>query len=911
MRTYFLIVALHCSLFTLSAAAQQLQVTDLKTEYQENPLNINAAAPRLSWKIQSAQRNVMQTTYQVRVGTDSANLSAGKSLVWDSGKTKSETSVFLPYGGTPLQPNTKYFWQVKLKDNLGKESAWSAISSWRTGLFGAANWSAKWITSDLADTVTGPSPMFRKVFAATANVKSATLYITAHGLYQAQINGKRVGSDYLAPGWTSYSTRLLYQSYDVTTLLKNGQNAIGFTLGNGWYAGRIGFDGQRGFYGKQISGLVQLHIEYADGTVKTVNSDDSWKYTTGPIRFSDLYNGEIYDARYEKNGWAMPNYNDAAWKGVKILAAGKETLESSISPLPRKHEEFSVIKVIKTPKGETVLDFGQNLVGWVSFKLSGKAGSTIQLEHGEVLDKAGNFYDANLRTAKAMVKYIFKGSGVESYEPHFTYQGFRYVKVTGNVANLNPASFKAIAVYADMATTGKFTTSNPLLNQLQHNIEWGQKGNFMDVPTDCPQRDERLGWTGDAQVFFRTSAFNMDVAGFFTKWMKDVASDQLPNGSVPFVVPNVLDNNSNGATGWGDVATIIPWGMYVAYGDEQVLARQYPSMRAWVEFMTSKSKDDLWNTGFHFGDWLFYRPADDNDGRSAITDKYLIAQSFYAHSTQLLINAAKVLGNKGDEDKYTLLLERIKKAFLKEYLTPNGRLVSGSQTAYVLALNFDMLPENLRQQAVDHLVANIKSYGTHLTTGFLGTPYLCHVLTRFGRTDIAYELLLQETYPSWLYPVKMGATTIWERWDGIKPDGSFQTTDMNSFNHYAYGAIGDWMYRVMAGLDTDESGPGYKKITIAPKPGGQITHAAAELETLYGLAVSDWKIENGNFKLKVVIPPNTTALITLPGAAKSAVTENGVVLKEVKGFSKVSDKGNDVEINAGSGTYQFEYAVKL
>ena len=475
----------------------------------------------------------------------------------------------------------------------------------------------------------------------------------------------------------------------------------------------------------------------------------------------------------------------------------------------------------------------------------------------------------------------------------------------------NPAAFKAIAVYADMATTGKFSTSNTLLNQLQHNIEWGQKGNFMDVPTDCPQRDERLGWTGDAQVFFRTAAFNMDVAGFFTKWMKDVASDQLPNGSVPFVVPNILNEGSTGSAGWGDVATIIPWNMYVAYGDQQILANQYPSMRAWVEFMTSKSTNDLWNTGFHFGDWLFYRPDDDNDGRSAITDKYLIAQAFYAHSTQLLINAAKVLGNKGDEDKYTALLERIKKAFLKEYLTPNGRLVSGSQTAYVLALNFELLPENLRQQAVDFLVTNIKSYGNHLTTGFLGTPYLCHVLTRFGRTDVAYELLLQETYPSWLYPVKMGATTIWERWDGIKPDGSFQTTGMNSFNHYAYGAIGDWMYRVMAGLDTDESGPGYKKITISPKPGGNITHAAAELETLYGLAVSDWKIENGNFKLKVVIPPNTTALITLPGAAKSAVTENGVILKEVKGFSKVSDKGNDVEINAGSGTYQFEYAVKL
>ncbi|RAJ21035.1 glycoside hydrolase family 78 protein [Pedobacter cryoconitis] len=911
MRNYYIGIAIGCCLLDLSAAAQKLGVTDLRTEYLKNPMGIEAAAPRLSWKMNSAQRNVMQSAYQIRVGTDSAGLLNGQSSVWDSGNQKSDASVFLRYAGKQLKSDTRYYWQVKIKDNQGNESAWSAISSWHTGLLNPDDWSAQWITSSLADTVEGPSPIFRKVFATQGKVKSAVLYISAHGLYEAQINGKRVSQDHLAPGWTSYHKRLLYQSYEVTNLLKDGQNAIGFTLGDGWYRGYLAFDGKRGFYGKHLSGLVQLVVEYTDGTKKIINSDGSWKYSTGPVRFSDLYNGEIYDAKFEKPGWSTVNYKDAGWKNVQIIAPGKEVLESSISPLASKHEQFSVVKVIKTPKGETVLDFGQNVVGWVSFKLSGKAGSFIKLEHGEVLDKAGNFYDANLRKAKQHVKYIFKGTGVESYEPHFTYQGFRYVKLTGNTANINPSAFKAIAVYSDMDPTGTFTSSNPLLNQLQHNIQWGQKGNFMDVPTDCPQRDERLGWTGDAQVFFRTAAFNMDVAGFFTKWMKDVASDQLANGSIPFVVPNVLTQNDAGSTGWGDVATIIPWNMYVAYGDKQVLATQYPSMKGWVDFMTSKSKNDLWNTGFHFGDWLFYHPEDDNDGRAAITDKYLIAQAFYAHSTQLLINTAKVLGKKDDEEKYTALLDHIKKAFLKEYITPSGRLVSGSQTAYVLALNFDMLPEDLRQQAVDFLVKNIESYGNHLTTGFLGTPYLCHVLTRFGRTDVAYQLLLQETYPSWLYPVKMGATTIWERWDGIKPDGSFQTTGMNSFNHYAYGAIGDWMYRVMAGLDTDESEPGYKKIIIAPQPGGKITQAAAKLETLYGLTVSDWKIEGGLFKLKVVIPPNATALIRLPGAANAAVTESGTALKEVKGIVKVANQGNDVQFNAGSGTYQFEYAVKL
>lgn len=910
MKNYYIGIAIGCCLLHLPAAAQKLGVTDLRTEYLKNPMGIEAAAPRLSWKMNSAQRNVMQSAYQIRVGTDSAGLLAGQSSVWDSGTQKSDASVFLRYAGKQLKSDTRYYWQVKIKDNQGNESGWSAISSWHTGLLNPDDWSAQWITSSLADTVEGPSPIFRKVFATAGKVKSAVLYISAHGLYEAQINGKRVSHDHLAPGWTSYHKRLLYQSYEVTNLLKDGQNAIGFTLGDGWYRGYLAFDGKRSFYGKHLSGLVQLVVEYTDGTKKVINSDGSWKYSTGPVRFSDLYNGEIYDAKFEKPGWATVNYNDAGWKNAQIIAPGKEVLESSISPLASKHEQFNVVKVIKTPKGETVLDFGQNVVGWVSFKLSGKAGSFIKLEHGEVLDKAGNFYDANLRKAKQHVKYIFKGNGVESYEPHFTYQGFRYVKLTGNTAHIDPAAFKAIAVYSDMDPTGTFTSSNPLLNQLQHNIQWGQKGNFMDVPTDCPQRDERLGWTGDAQVFFRTAAFNMDVAGFFTKWMKDVASDQLSNGSIPYVVPNVLTQNDAGSTGWGDVATIIPWNMYVAYGDKQVLATQYPSMKAWVDFMTSKSKNELWNTGSHFGDWLFYRPEDDNDGRSAITDKYLIAQAFYAHSTQLLVNTAKVLGKKDEEEKYTELLDRIKKAFVKEYTTPGGRLVSGSQTAYVLALNFDMLPENLRQQAVDFLVKNIESYGNHLTTGFLGTPYLCHVLTRFGRTDVAYRLLLQETYPSWLYPVKMGATTIWERWDGIKPDGSFQTTGMNSFNHYAYGAIGDWMYRVMAGLDTDESEPGYKKIIIAPQPGGKITQAAAKLETLYGLTVSDWKIEGGQFKLKVVIPPNANALIRLPGAADAAVTESGTALKDVKGIVKVSNQGNDLEFNAGSGTYQFEYALK-
>jgi alpha-L-rhamnosidase len=537
--------------------------------------------------------------------------------------------------------------------------------------------------------------------------------------------------------------------------------------------------------------------------------------------------------------------------------------------------------------------------------VNGKKGDKVTISHAEVLDKAGNFYTDNLRSAKQQNTYILKGEGEETYEPHFTFQGFRYIKVDGFPGELKPENVSAVALYSDMPVTGTFTSSHPLLNQLQHNIQWGQKGNFLDVPTDCPQRDERLGWTGDAQVFARTAAFNMNVHPFFSKWLKDVAADQAPNGSVPFVVPTVMDQGAGGSAGWADAATIIPWTMYLAYGDKKVLEEQYPSMKAWVGYMEKNSTADLWNKGFHFGDWLFYRPADDNDGRAAVTDKYLIAQAFFAHSTQLMINTAKVLGKPDDVALYTKLLDRIKAAFLKEYVTPNGRLVSSTQTAYVLALQFDMLPEALRKPAAEKLVQNIRSYGTHLTTGFLGTPYLCHVLSRYGYTDVAYDLLLQETYPSWLYPVKMGATTIWERWDGQKPDSTFQTPGMNSFNHYAYGAIGDWMYRVMAGIDTEEAAPGYKKIVIRPQLTEKLSSAAAELQTYYGKVGSQWQRDNGKLQFNVVIPPNTTATVYIPAKSAEDIREGGRALQASKDIKVKGNEGGYVVAELGSGKYSF------
>lgn len=878
----------------------QVSVKNTLTENLKNPLGLDVT-PRFGWQLVSEKRNIMQTAYEIRVSDAMATLSKGN--VWSSGKVNSDQSLFVVYAGKPLQSGKKYFWQVRVWDNTGKASAWTEAGFWQMGLLNPSDWKAKWIQPGYKeDTINQPSPYFRKTFSTTKKIASATAYITSLGLYEAFINGKRVGDAYLTPGWTSYNKRLQYQLYDVTSLLISGTNAVGVALGSGWYRGFIGFSGQKNFYGKEVALLAQIEIQYTDGTTETIVTDESWKSSTGSIVSSEIYDGETIDARKEKTGWNTTSFNDSAWQGVRIKTSSAPPLIATYNEPIRKKETFKSIKTITTPKGEKVLDFGQNLVGWVQVKIKGNAGDKITLYHAEVLDKEGNFYTENLRPAKQKNEYILNGNGEEFVEPHFTFQGFRYIKIENYKGEINPDNFTAVALYSDMQPTGTFTSSNQLINQLQHNIQWGQRGNFLDVPTDCPQRDERLGWTGDAQAFARTATFNYDVHNFFSKWLKDVEADQI-DGSVPFVVPNVLGKGATGSTGWADAATIIPWTMYLAYGDKRVLEDQFASMKAWVGFMERNSTNYLWNKGFHFGDWLFYRPFDDNDGRSAVTDKYLIAQCFFAHSTELVIKTAKVLGKQEDVAKYSALLKNIKDAFMKEYMTANGRLVSSTQTAYVLALNFDMLPENLRAYAAEKLVENIKSYGNHLTTGFLGTPYLCHVLTRFGYDDVAYTLLLQETYPSWLYPVKMGATTIWERWDGIKPDGTFQTPGMNSFNHYAYGAIGDWMYRVATGIDTDESAPGYKSIVIKPHLDSRLTQASSEYKTGYGLVKSAWKTTDQAITLDVEIPANTKATIYIPADSAEAVSEGGKAITTVKEISVKGKDGNYIKIETGSGRY--------
>ncbi|HMF70640.1 MAG TPA: family 78 glycoside hydrolase catalytic domain, partial [Flavitalea sp.] len=868
---------------------------------------IDIRKPSFSWQLTGQERNLLQTAFEIRVGTNMATLSKGKNIVWNSGKVATDESLHNLYAGPELESAKKYFWQARVWDNKGKTSAWSEVAHWQMGLLNESDWQAKWISIGFQeDSVVRPGQLLRKEFNTTKKVQSATAFITSHGMYEAFINGKRVGDYYLTPGWTSYNKRLQYQAYDVTSLLTTGKNAIGASLASGWYRTPLAWESNVNLYGKELALLAQLRVVYEDGTVETIGTDDTWKSSKGAVISSELYDGEYYDANLEKVGWTSVSYDDKGWLPVKVKDYPKNILLATYNEPVKKHEKFKAVKVITTPKGEKVIDFGQNLVGLVEVTASGTKGDSIKIYHSEILDKAGNFYTENLRGAKQLNTYVLKGEGVEKFEPHFTFQGFRYIRIEGLKGELKPENFTAVAMYSDMKPTGNFKTSSQLINQLQHNIQWGQKGNFLDVPTDCPQRDERLGWTGDAQAFARTATYNMNVYNFFSKWLKDLAADQTDKGSVPHVIPNVLGKDANGSAGWADAATIIPWTIYTAYGDKRILEQQYASMKAWVGFMEANSTNNLWNKGFHFGDWLFYRPDDDNSGVGAITDKYMIAQCFYSNSVQIMINAAKVLNKPDDVKKYQQLLNDVKNAYVKEYLTASGRLVSSTQTAYVLALNFDMLPDSLRKQAAQRLADNIKTYNNHLTTGFLGTPYLCHVLSRFGYTDVAFKLLMQETYPSWLYPVKQGATTIWERWDGQKPDGSFQTPGMNSFNHYAYGAIGDWMYRVIAGMDTYDSMPGYKKISIKPHIGGGLTDVAADYETNYGKLSSRWQIVNGKFALAVEIPANTTAKIYIPASGVESVTEGGKTLNAVSDL-KVSGKDGDyVIVDVGSGVYNFK-----
>ena len=700
------------------------------------------------------------------------------------------------------------------------------------------DWQAKWIKPirNMGDVV----PVFAKEFSIHKKVKTARLLVTAMGIYEAKINGRRVSRYVLAPGWTSYEYRLQYQKYDVSDMLQEN-NLLTIYVGKGWYRGILSGKRMKDRCNKPFGLLAQLELEYQDGQKEIIASDGTWKVSESEIRFSEIYNGEIYDARIE------PKYESE----VEIFSGYSRMLVPQEGEEITEHEIFEVARIIHTPKGEVVVDFGQEITGYVEITVHAKSGDTIRISHGEVLDKYGNFYNANYRAAKSEYVYICE-EGEQIYHPRLTFYGFRYIRIDefpGGPANVKHENLKAIAVYSDIKQTGFISCSNPLLNQLFSNIIWGQKDNFLDVPTDCPQRDERLGWLGDAQLFVRAAALNFDVEKFFAKWLTDVRLEQKKDGFIPQIVPDIW-KSPDMSSGWGDAVTICPWELYMAYGNPEILSKQFQCMCKYIDYITAHTeKENLWIGGFHYGDWLgLDAPSGSYEGSSR---KEVIASAYYAYSTSLVVKAGKVLGI--DVTEYEELYQRIVRTFRETYP------VYYTQTEYALVIHFRLREDC--QTMSDQLAQLVKRDGLKLQTGFIGTPYLLHALSDFGHADIAYTLLLRTEYPSWLYPVTKGATTMWEHWDGIKENGDFWDVNMNSFNHYAYGAVIDWVYTVAAGIKQTEGSAGYQKVQIAPHPDERLDWLKVSLDTRNGQICSEWRKDGDTWCYDITTPVEAEIVI--------------------------------------------------
>lgn len=832
-----------------------LTIYDLSCENYVEPIGLNTDTPRFSWKIRSDTRACNQSVYQIQV----AENPEFSPLLWDSGRLAGDQSQLCEYRGEPLQPDTRYYFRVRIEDNHRERSEWAA-SRFETGIFDPKDFKASFISSPLDKPEDSGALYFRNGFSVDGEIEHAKAYVTALGMYDFYLNGAKVGDAYFAPGFLSYNKRLLVQAYDVTDMIKSGANVVGAIVGAGWYKGTLVWQGSRNLYGKRNALFVQLHITYKDGRRQTVLTDESWQSGLGPITYSELYNGETYDANLAEPDWCR------ALEGGRFVNCERVPFDTGImsmhnGAMVRSHEIIKPVAKLKTPAGETVFDFGQNMVGFVRVRVHGEKGDHVRLGFAEVLDKDGNFYTENMRSARNDIVYVLSGKGEEVFQPHFTFQGFRYMRVIEFPGFAQSDNFEGAVLGSDMRETGTFTCSDKLINRLVQNVRWGFKGNSVDVPTDCPQRDERLGWTGDAQVFIRTACFLNDTRTFYSKWLDDMACDQLENGGIPHVIPDVL-HNGDSACGWADAATICSWTLYICYGDKRELRKNYPMMKKWVEHVRSVATKGLyWNSGAHYGDWLAldaregsYRGATPND---------LTATAFYAYSTLIMSKAAAVLGYSAESANYMRLHNDIADFFKREFFTANGRLAVPTQTAHVLALMFDLVPESAVQRTIDGLVKLIEANDGHLTTGFLGTPYLCYVLGRYNRMDVAIKLLLRQDFPSWLYPITKGATTIWEHWDGIKPDGSFWSADMNSFNHYAYGCILDWMVEALAGINLEERFAGYKRFVVAPHLPDEWDNLECNYDCAYGrIGVKLTRAENV-IEVQLTVPENTLCLFRM------------------------------------------------
>ncbi|SEG90848.1 alpha-L-rhamnosidase [Actinacidiphila yanglinensis] len=904
----------------------------LRCDHRTTPLGIDDPAPLLSWRLASDRRDDDPTAYRIRVAERPEELAEDGRAWWDSGRIGDPAAIGAGYEGPALRPSTRYHWQVEVWS--ATRNAPAAASSWfETGPTlpaGTAEpaaspvWTASWITHDpdpiavvdaptegeraLDDHGLAPCPLLRRSFSHPTGppLVSARLHVSARGLYEVRLNGTRVGDAELAPGWTDYTRRVQYQTYDVTALVAEGENVLAATVADGWWSGFVGFEPRRAgaHYGTFPQLFAELRLTRADGSVRTVATDGSWVTGTGAIRHADLLMGECHDRRHAVDGWDLPGFDDAGWSPALVTDAEHRSLVASVDEPVRAMAEIPPVSVTRVLPGTHIVDFGQNVAGRVRLRVGAlAAGARVVVRHAEVLDDKQRLYTANLRTAAATDVLIGDGRGPVEFEPRFTYHGFRYAEISG-LPELAAGDVVAVALHSDTPWAGAFDCSDPDIRRLHACVEWGQRSNFVSVPTDCPQRDERLGWLADAQVFLPTAALNADVAAFFTKWLRDVDDARTPDGGFTNVAPRLTGVADEGAPGWGDAGVIVPWHLYRTYGDRRFLSRALDGMRAWVALIHRRNPDLIWRhrVGPHFSDWL---------APGTPTPREVVATAYFAHSTRLTALAAEALDRHDVAAEHHGLAAEIRSAFVARFVTAGTdgrvRVAGDTQTGYLLALAFELLPGQLRDGAARRLAELVEAAGPALQTGFLGVALAAPVLDAHGRADLAHALLRRTEVPSWLFPLQHGATTIWERWDGWTPDGGFRAPAMNSFNHYALGSIGEWLHRGVAGLDQSEGSVAYRRLRVRPRPGA-LTHASTRYESARGTVAAGWERRGDTLSLRVQVPPGATADVFVPTTDPGSVRALGAAPDDGDHATLIGTGPDHAHYQVASGAYHFTAA---
>ena len=896
--------------------SKSLSILEPRVEYHENPEGLDVLQPRYSWILKGEGRNRAQSAFQITVASSMEKLSLEQADIWDSGKVISNQTNQILYEGIPLVSATKYYWKVRVWDESDSVSTWSTPAFWSMGLLKFSNWQGLFIGHDVgynkADKYDSlylpPARYLRKSFSLNKKIKKATAYTTALGLYELRLNGNKVGEANFLPGWTDYNKRLYYQTFDITNSLREGENVIGVVIADGWYAGYIGYallvrlDKVREFYGVNPSFMGQIHIEYEDDSMETIATDQSWKSNEGAIREADIIMGETYDARLENSGWDAPNYDDIQWKKPKVYTYPNGKLEAYPGTQVQNTEILKPIAMTEPSPGTYVFNLGKNIAGIAELKVQGPKGTKVQLRFGEILKNDGQIQTENLRKARATDTYILKGEGMETWKPKFTYHGFQYVELTGFPGKPTLETITGHVLSSIETNASSFGSSNAMNNTLFKNIKTTQSANFFEIPTDCPQRDERLGWTGDAEIYMRSATYNADVAAFMTKFLIDLDDAQRWYGAYPNFAPFPYSRPNQYAPAWMDAGVIIPYNMLKVYNDTRIVEYMYKGMEKFMQFQEDASTDYLRpGGGNNWGDWLAVNEETSHD---------FVGASFYGYDAKLMAEMAEALGKTEDAAKYGDLFENIKKAFAQKYILDNGRTSEDTQTSYALALYFDLYPSHLAQKGAARLAEKIEKNGFKFSTGFLGTKHVMLALSKYGYDDISYKIFQQTEYPSWGYSVENGSTSIWERWNSYTKDdaeNSDLNASMNSLSHYAFGSVAEWMFQHAVGIDTKDAG--YRNIIIRPAISKEMDYINGSYKSINGTISSAWNWKGKEVLMNIEIPVNTKAKVHIPTAEISNIKEGNKAISKVPSINilETNDQGTILEI--GSGTYSF--SVKL